>query len=68
MTLREYRIRLGWSVYKLASEAGITRQSAAAAESGLPIKAETARAISIALSRAYGKEIDVFSIEGLNIL
>ncbi len=68
MTLREYRIELGWSINRLAQEAGITRQSAANAEDGLPIKAETAKAIADTLSRAYGREIKVRDIQGLNIL
>jgi hypothetical protein len=32
MTLREYRIRLGWSVHRLACEAGIARKAAANAD------------------------------------
>jgi DNA-binding XRE family transcriptional regulator len=68
MTLREYRIELGWSINRLAQEAGITRQSAANAEDGNPIKAETAKAIADTLSRAYGREIKVRDIQGLNIL
>jgi DNA-binding XRE family transcriptional regulator len=68
MTLREYRIELGWSINKLAQEAGITRQSAANAEDGNPIKAETAKAIADTLSRAYGRDIMVRDIKGLNIL
>ncbi len=68
MTLRELRIELGWSINKLAQEAGITRQSAANAEDGNPIKAETAKAIADTLSKAYGKDIKVLDIQGLNIL
>ena len=68
MNLREYRIELGWSINKLANEAGITRQSAANAEDGQPIKAETAKAIADTLSRAYAREIKVLDIQGLNIL
>ena len=67
-TLREFRINLGWSIYRLASEAGISRQAAANAESGQPIKAETAKAIADILSRAYGQAIKPTDIEGLNIL
>ena len=52
-TLRDYRVNLGWSIYRLAHEAGISRPAAANAESGQPIKAETAKAIADALSRAY---------------
>jgi len=68
MTLRQYRIELGWSINRLAQEAGITRQSAANAEDGNPIKAETAKAIADALSRGYGREIRVMDIQGLNVL
>jgi transcriptional regulator with XRE-family HTH domain len=68
MTLREYRIRLGWSLNKLAQEAGIARQAAANAEAGQPIRAQTAKALAEALSRGYGREIDVLDIRGLTIL
>jgi len=68
MNLREYRIELGWSTNKLAEEAKITRQSAANAENGQPIKAETAKAIADTLSKAYGREIRVMDIQGLNVL
>jgi transcriptional regulator with XRE-family HTH domain len=67
-TLREYRINLGWSTYRLAAEASISRQAAANAEGGAQIKAETAKAIADALSKAYGREIKPLEIEGLNIL
>ena len=68
MNLREYRIELGWSINKLAQEAKITRQSAANAEDGQPIKAETAKAIAETLSKAYGREIKIMDIQGLNVL
>lgn len=68
MTLKEYRVRLGWSINRLAREAKVVRESAANAEEGRPIKAETAKALADTLSRAYGQKIDVLDIEGLNIL
>jgi transcriptional regulator with XRE-family HTH domain len=67
-TLRDYRVNLGWSIHRLAHEAGISRPAAANAENGQPIKAETAKAIADALSRAYGQAIKPTDIEGLNIL
>lgn len=67
-TLRELRVNLGWSIHKLAEQAGISRPAAANAESGQPIKAETAKAIADALSKAYGQPIRPTDIEGLNIL
>lgn len=67
-SLREYRIDLGWSVNKMATEAGVSRQAAANAENGIPVKAETIKAIADALSEAYGREIRPSEIEGVNIL
>ena len=67
-TLRHYRINLGWSIYRLAHEAGISRPAVANAENSQPIKAETAKALADALSRAYGQDIKPTDIEGLNIL
>jgi transcriptional regulator with XRE-family HTH domain len=68
MTLREYRIELGWSINRLAQEAGLARPTAADAEAGQPIKAETAKALADALSRGYKRQIMVRDIQGLNIL
>jgi transcriptional regulator with XRE-family HTH domain len=68
MTLREYRIELGWSINKLAQEAGLSRPTVADAEAGRSIKAETAKALADALSRAYQRQIMVRDIQGLNIL
>ena len=68
MTLREYRIELGWSINRLAQEAGLSRPTVADAEAGKPIKAETAKALADTLSRAYGRQIMVRDIQGLNIL
>ncbi len=66
-TLRQLRIELGWNVSKLAEEAGVTRQSVAAAERGGLIQADTAKALADALARAFGRDIKPWQIEGLNI-
>jgi transcriptional regulator with XRE-family HTH domain len=67
MTLREYRIDLGWSQNKLADEAGIARSAVVNAEGGKSIKASSAKALADALSKAYGREIRVTDIQGLNV-
>jgi transcriptional regulator with XRE-family HTH domain len=67
-TLREMRLDLGWTVSKLADEAGVTRQVISNAEKGDSIRADTAKAIADALSKAYGREIKSYQIDGLNIL
>ncbi len=67
-TLREMRLDLGWTVTKLAEEAGVSRQVIASAEKGASIRADTAKAIADALSRAYGSEIKSYEIDRLHIL
>jgi transcriptional regulator with XRE-family HTH domain len=68
MTLREYRVNeLGWSVSKLASEAGVSRQVISSAEKGGGVHAETAKALAGALSRGLKRDIKPLDIEGLNI-
>ena len=66
--LKQLRIALGWSVTKLAEEAGITRQTVASAERGDVVYAQKAKAIADALSRGYGREILVWEIDGLNAM
>ena len=67
MTLKEYRVNLGWSVRQLATAAGIAHGTVASAEAGGVITPATAKAIADALSRAYGRTINVTDIDGLNI-
>lgn len=67
-TLRQYRIDLGWSVRRLAQEAGLSHPVAKRAEDGEPIQASTAKALADAVSRALGREIKPSEIEGLTIL
>jgi transcriptional regulator with XRE-family HTH domain len=67
-TLRTLRINLGWTLQKLAQEAGVTRQTVKSAEKGTPVLAGTAKAIADALSRGYGREIKPLDIDALHIL
>lgn len=67
-TLRQLRIDLGWSLRRLADEAGTSHQIASRAENGQPIQASTAKALADALGRGYGREIKPSEIEGLNIV
>ena len=67
-TLRDLRINLGWTVVKLAQEAGVTRQAVSGAEKGIAIRADVAKAIADALSKGYGRDIQPSRIAGLTIL
>jgi transcriptional regulator with XRE-family HTH domain len=67
-TLRDLRVNLGWTINKLAEEAGVSRQAASRAEQGIPVYADTAKALTDALSRAYGRDIRPTDVKNLNIL
>jgi DNA-binding XRE family transcriptional regulator len=68
LTLKQYRINLGWSPSRLAKEAGLTYYAVDNAEKGHAIRAITAKAIADAISSALGREIRVTDIVGLNVL
>jgi DNA-binding XRE family transcriptional regulator len=67
LTVKQYRINLGWTRVELAKQAGLSRQSIANAEAGKSISAPTAKAIAEALSRGYCRTIRVADIEGLSV-
>lgn len=67
-TVKSLRIELGWSVARLAQEAGVARQTITSAERGSFIQAEPAKAIVEALSRGYGRPIRVADVEDLRVL
>lgn len=66
-TLRELRVNIGWSQKDLADAAGISKFVTSQAENGHSIMPKNAKAIADAFSRAYGREIKPFDIEGLNV-
>ena len=66
-TLKTLRINLGWSQKDLAKAAGVNTFITSRAENGHRITAAKAKAIADAFSRAYGKEISVADIEGLDV-
>lgn len=66
--LRTLRINLGWTVVRLAEQAGVTRQAVSGAEKGIAIRADVAKAIADALSVGYGREIKPSQIANLTIL
>jgi transcriptional regulator with XRE-family HTH domain len=68
LTLKTYRTNIGWTLKRLADEAGITRAAVKNAETGHLIKPETAKAIADTLTKVLGREILVSDIEGLNIM
>jgi hypothetical protein len=67
MTIEDYRVKLGWSKAKLASEAGIGVRTVSDAIKGKSIYKATAGKIANAISRGVGYEITYKDIEGLNL-
>lgn len=67
MNLKQLRIDLGWHRKTLAKEAGVDPAIITRAEKGLSISPPSAKKIADAFSKAYGKEIWVSEIEGLNV-
>jgi DNA-binding XRE family transcriptional regulator len=67
MTLKEYRVNLGWTQNTLADKAGLNWSVVRQAEDGKPIRATSAKALADALSREYGREIKPTDLEGLNV-
>jgi DNA-binding XRE family transcriptional regulator len=67
-TLKTLRINLGWSQKDLAHKAGISTFTTSQAENGKRIAPKNAKAIADALSRAYGSEIRVSDIVGLEVV
>jgi transcriptional regulator with XRE-family HTH domain len=66
-SIKTYRINLGWSYRKMASEAKLAPYSIKRAEEGYPVKPSTAKAIADALSKATKTKIRPLDIDGLNI-
>jgi transcriptional regulator with XRE-family HTH domain len=67
MTLRQYRLSLGWSLAELARRSGLTYQTVSRIEKGEAAFPHTIGAIARALSEGLGKTITIEDIEGVKI-
>lgn len=65
--MKQLRIDLGWTQRMLAKEAGLDPTIVSRAERGTNISAPSAKKIVDAFSKAYGKEMKISEIEGLNV-
>jgi DNA-binding XRE family transcriptional regulator len=65
--LYSLRRDLGWTQLELARQARLNPNTVRKAESGEPVSGPTASAIAEAFSKAFGKQILVRDIEGLNV-
>ncbi len=66
-TIVELRRDLGWTQLELARRARLNPNTVRKAESGEPVSGPTATAIAEAFSEAFGQQILVRDIQGLNV-
>jgi transcriptional regulator with XRE-family HTH domain len=68
MTIRQYRLKLKWSISELARRSGLTYQTVSRAESGEAVFDYTLAAIAEALSEALGQAITIEDLQGVKIV
>lgn len=67
MTVRDYRISLGWSASELARRARMTNKTLNRIENGEPVYDYTVGAVARALSEGLGKTITIHDLDGIKI-
>jgi transcriptional regulator with XRE-family HTH domain len=67
VTIRQYRIKLGWSIAQLAEASGLTAQTVSRIERGAPARDFNVGKIAKALSDALGQEITIDDLEGVKL-
>lgn len=68
MTLKDYRVMLGWSPSELARRAGVAPRTINRIESGQPTYDYTLGAIARAISNELGRTVTIHDFEGVNII
>ena len=68
MTIRQYRLKLKWSISELARRSGLTAQTVSRIENGEPAFDYTLASIAEALSNALGQTITIDDLEGVKIV
>jgi transcriptional regulator with XRE-family HTH domain len=68
MTVRQYRLKLKWSLSELARRSGLTTQTVSRIEDGEAAYDFTVAAIAEALSQALGQTITIDDLEGVKIV
>ena len=68
MTIRQYRLKLKWSLSELARQSRLTVQTVSRIENGEPAFDYTLASIAEALSNALGQTITIDDLEGVKIV
>jgi transcriptional regulator with XRE-family HTH domain len=67
MTIKEYRLKLAWSLTELGKRANLSSRTVSRIENGEAAYDYTVAAIANALSEGLGKEITIKDLDGVNI-
>jgi transcriptional regulator with XRE-family HTH domain len=68
MTVRDYRISLGWSVSELSRRSGLAIKTINRIEDGQPVYDYTLGAVARAFSEALGRTVTIDDFEGAKII
>jgi predicted transcriptional regulator len=68
MTVKQYRVLLGWAPSELARRAGLSARTINRVENGQPTYDYTLGAIARAISEGMGRTITIDDLEGANIV
>ncbi len=68
MTIRQYRLLLGWSLTELGDRSGLTYQTVSRIEKGNPARDYNIAAIARALSEGLGETITVDDLKGVKFM
>jgi transcriptional regulator with XRE-family HTH domain len=68
MTIRDYRLQLGWSINELARRSGVAPRTVKRMEQGEAVYDYIAAQVARAITDATGKQVTIKDLDGLNIL
>jgi ribosome-binding protein aMBF1 (putative translation factor) len=68
MTIKEYRLQLGWSINELARRAGVAPRTVKRMEQGEAVYDYIAAQVAKALADATGQRITINDLDGLAII
>jgi transcriptional regulator with XRE-family HTH domain len=67
MTVKDYRLQLGWSVNELARRSGVAPRTIKRIEQGEAVFDYIAAQVARAIAEATGRQITINDLDGLNI-
>jgi len=68
MTVKEYRVLLGWSPSELGRRAGVSGRTINRIEEGQPVRDYNVGAVARAISEGLGRTVTIRDLDGVNII